>query len=75
MDWKQQDKYEKLGWNVCYYRKQSKLTQEQLAELLDIDRTHMCNIELARSGVSLDIIFRLSDVLKIPVHRFFEFRD
>ena len=75
MDITQIKKYRKLGLNVAYYRMERGYTQLQLAELLDIDRSHMGNIELARSGVSLDILFRMSDVLEVPIHKFFEFRD
>ena len=74
MDIKQTRKYELLGLNVAYYRRRNKLTQEQLAELVGIDRTHMGNIELARSGASLDVIFRIADALEIPVYKLFEFR-
>ena len=75
MNLKQLDKYKKLGLNIAYYRKASGYTQLKLSELLGIDRTHMGNIELANSGVSLDIIFKISDLLNIPVNKFFEFRD
>ena len=75
MDIKQTRKYELLGLNVAYYRRRNKLTQEQLAELVGIDRTHMGNIELARSGASLDVIFRIADALEIPGYKLFEFRD
>ena len=75
MDIKQTRKYELLGLNVAYYRRRKELTQEQLAELVGIDRTHMGNIELARSGASLDVIFRIADALEIPVYKLFEFRD
>lgn len=75
MDKKQSEKYRKLGLNIAYYRKDSKYTQQELAELLNIDRTHMGNIELARAGVSLDVLFNLSDILQVPVSKFFEFRD
>lgn len=75
MDKKQSEKYRKLGLNIVYYRKNSRYTQQELAELLNIDRTHMGNIELARTGASLDIVFNLSDILQVPVHKFFEFRD
>ena len=75
MDIKQTRKYELLGLNVAYYRRRNKLTQEQLAELVGIDRTLMGNIELARSGASLDVIFRIADALEIPVYKLFEFRD
>ena len=75
MDASQIEKYELLGLNVSYYRRKCKLTQEQLAEMVNIDRTHIGNLELARSGVSLDVIFRIADALEIPVHKLFEFRD
>lgn len=75
MDQQQFEKYRKLGLNIAYYRKDKKHTQQQLAELLNIDRTPMGNIELARAGVSLDILFRLSDILNVPVNKFFEFRE
>ena len=75
MDINQIQKYRKLGLNVAYYRKEKGYTQLQLSELLNIDRTHMGNIELANSGVSLDVLFQISDVLEVPIHKFFEFRD
>ena len=61
MDMSQIDKYEKLGLNIAYYRHMRKMTQEQLSEKADIDRTHLSNIELANSAASLDVIFHLSD--------------
>ena len=75
MDQTQIEKYKELGLNVSYYRRKRGLTQEQLAELLNIERNHVSNVELAKAGVSLDVIFRIADVLEVPVHRLFEFRD
>lgn len=66
------EQYQNLGMNVAYYRKLRGYTQWQLAELLDIDRTHVSNIELASAGVSLDVLFHLANVLKIPISKFFE---
>lgn len=42
---------------------------------MEIDRAHMGNNELVRAGVSLDILFRLSDVSRVPDQKFFEFRE
>jgi len=75
MNLEHQNKYTKLGLNIAYYRKLNKYTQLQLCELLDIDRTHISKIELGNVGVSLDILFSLSDLLNVPVHHFFEFKD
>ena len=47
----------------------------QLAELLNIDRSHMCAIELANVGVSLDVLFRLCEVLELQPKALFDFRE
>ena len=67
--------YEKFGLNVVYYRKRKKLTQLQLAELVDIDRSHISAIELGNVGVSFDVIFRLCEVLYISPKDLFDFRE
>ncbi len=66
--------YEKFGLNVVYYRERKRLTQLQLAELVDIDRSHISAIELGNVGVSLDVIFRLCEVLEITPKELFDFR-
>ena len=67
--------YEKFGLNVYYYRKREKLTQLQLAELAEIDRSHISAIELGNVGVSMDVIFKLCEILKISPKELFDFRD
>ena len=57
--------YEKFGLNVVYYRKRKRLTQLQLAELADVDRSHISAIELGEVGVSFDVIFKLCEVLDL----------
>ena len=68
------EQYRKLGLNISFYRKDRGLTQLQLAEKLEIDRSHMSAIELATVGVSLDVIFRICDVLNINPKDLFDFR-
>lgn len=75
MDMAQIEKYEMFGLNVSYYRRKQKLTQEQLAESAKVEPNHMSNIELAKVGTSLDVVFRIADALEVPVHKLFEFRD
>ena len=67
-------KYRALGLNVTLYRKLKGLSQERLAELADISRTHMSRIENNDCAVSLDVIFSIAKVLDIPVSRLFDFR-
>lgn len=74
MDRAQMKKYESLGANIYYYRRRRKLTQEQLAERVGVEPNHVSNIELAKTGASLDVLFQIADVLEIPVYKLFEFR-
>lgn len=67
--------YQKFGLNVVYYRKKKRLSQTQLAELVDIHRTYVSSIELGKVSVSFDILFKLSEVLEIPPSKLFEFRE
>lgn len=71
----QLDSYKKLGLNIAYYRKSRGFSQIQLAEKLNISRTHMSRIETADCAVSLDVIFNICDVLGIKPNKLFDFRD
>ena len=74
MDFLFSDKYKKLGLNIAYYRKDRGYTQIQLAEKVGIDRSHMSAIELATAGVSLDVIFKICEVLEVNTRDLFDFR-
>lgn len=71
------EKYIRLGLNIAYYRKLNGMTQLQLAEAVNISRTHMSNIEAPNvpTSVSLDTLFDISEALNIPIHQFFMFKD
>ena len=67
--------YEKLGLNIFYFRKRERLTQLDLAELAEIDRSHISTIELGNVGISVDVIFKLCNALKVTPKELFDFRD
>ena len=67
--------YREFGLNVVYYRKRERLTQLQLAELVDVDRSHISAIELGKVGVSFDVIFKLCEVLNVRPKDLFDFSD
>lgn len=67
--------YKKIGLNIAYYRRMKSLTQEKLAELVDIDQTHMSKIERATIGVSLDLLFKIAEALEIEAYKLLIFRD
>ena len=60
-------------WFITERKK--RLTQMKLAELVDIDRSHISAIELGNVGVSFDVIFKLCEVLEITPKQLFDFRD
>ena len=66
--------YEKFGLNVVFYRKRKRLTQLQLAELVDVDRSHISAIELGNVGVSFDVLFKLCEVLEVTPKEMMDFR-
>lgn len=66
--------YEQFGLNVVFYRKRKRLTQLQLAELVDVDRSHISAIELGNVGVSFDVLFKLCEVLEVSPKEIFDFR-
>lgn len=72
---KHEEKYRNLGLNIYYYRKAAGLSQMQLAELVDISRTHMSRIENNDCAPSLDVVFDIADALKVSEHRLFEKRE
>ena len=58
-------KYRSLGLNIAYYRKDRGLSQSELAERVNISRTHMSRIETADCAVSLDVAFDICDALEV----------
>lgn len=69
------EQYRKFGLNVVYYRKKLRVTQLELAELLDIQRSHISAIELDNVGVSFDLLFKMCEVFNIKPKELFDFRD
>ena len=75
MNLRQSAKYKHLGLNIAYYRKARGLSQSQLAELVNISRTHMSRIEIADCAVSLDVVFDICVALGIKPYQLFDFRE
>ncbi|MCD7815074.1 MAG: helix-turn-helix transcriptional regulator [Lachnospiraceae bacterium] len=77
MSEKRKKQYRQLGLTIAYYRKMNGMTQMQLAEAINVSRTHLSNIEAPNmpTSVSLELLFDISDVLEIPIAKLFEFRE
>jgi transcriptional regulator with XRE-family HTH domain len=75
MDDKRKQEYKMIGLNISYYRKLKGITQLQLAEQINISRTHMSNIKAPNmpTSISLDTLFDIADTLEIPVASLLDF--
>lgn len=62
-----------FGRKIREYRKRKKLTQAELAELVNVDDKHISCIESGKSFPSPDLIERLSIALNIEPKDLFEF--
>jgi len=71
------DKYLQLGLKIAYYRKLRGLTQEQLAEQLNLSPAFIGHVEAPniQKAISLDTLFDLAAALNVPAHKFLIFDD
>ena len=58
---------ETLGKNIKKYRKLKNLSQNQLAEMVDLSREHLACIETGKEFISLRKLFLIADILEVPV--------
>lgn len=63
--------YKAIGLNIAYYRKLKGYTQMQLADKVNISRTHMSNIEApnVHTSISLDLLLSIANVLDVSAHK------
>jgi transcriptional regulator with XRE-family HTH domain len=60
-----------FGANLKHYRKEKKLSQEQLSEKVDISVKHLSKIERGLTFVSADLLEKLSSNLEISIAQLF----
>ena len=75
MENKHDKRYIRIGLNIALQRKMRKMTQTELAEAVNISRTHMSNIEAPNmvTPISLEVLFDICDVLRIEPQILFDF--
>ncbi len=64
---KHADKFITIGLNVSYYRRKLCMTQEELADLANLSRTHISYLEAPNVvySISLDAFFNIAEVLQV----------
>jgi len=66
---------ELLAKNIKKYRKEKNLSQNELAERLNISREHLAKLETTKRCISLKLLFKLSDTLNVSLRDLFTFDD
>ena len=62
---------EQFGTKVRKYRLKKKLSQEKLAELADLHRTYIGQVECGRRNVALKNIAKLAKALNVSIKELF----
>ncbi|MFT7898956.1 helix-turn-helix transcriptional regulator [Tenacibaculum ascidiaceicola] len=62
---------EKTGLRIKELRLESKLSQEKLGLISDIDRTYIAGVENGKRNISIKNISKIADALKISLFDFF----
>lgn len=60
-----------FGTNVRKYRLEKCLSQEKFAELCNLHRTYISDIERFQRSISLENIQKIADALEIETYRLF----
>jgi transcriptional regulator with XRE-family HTH domain len=60
-----------FGSNLKFYRKEKKLSQEQLSEKVDISVKHLSEIERGIVFASAGLLEKLAEKLDVPIFAFF----
>lgn len=62
-----------LGQNIKKYRKEKKLSQNKLAEMIDLSREHLACVETGKEYISLRKLFLIADILEVPLSELINF--
>ncbi|WP_409967272.1 helix-turn-helix transcriptional regulator [Bengtsoniella intestinalis] len=67
--------YKNLGLSVAYFRKRSGLTQQQVADKIDVSYETISRIENANTGITLDMLLALSGAIGVSLSNLFAHAD
>ena len=62
-----------LAQKIKQLRKERGLTQEELSDILGMNRLYITQVEAKQQGLSLPMVYRIAKVLNIPLKELFSF--
>lgn len=78
MDIRHHKEWIQIGLNILHYRKEQRLTQQQLSDLCGEQgpsRNYIQRVESGASSCSLDTLMDIAKALNIPLYKLFEFKE
>lgn len=71
------DRYKEIGCRISCCRKHEHMTQEEMAEKLDVSRQHIGAIEApnVKRKISLDLLFNIAELMNVEPKYFLEFQE
>lgn len=62
-----------VGEGIRYFRKKRGLSQEQLADMANINESYLGKLERAEKVCSIEKLFVITNALNVPLHDFFSY--
>ncbi len=63
-----------LGQNIAKYRQIKKISQEKLAEMVDLSREYITRVENGQKNISLKKLFAIADALDVGFNQLTNFK-
>ncbi len=65
---------DKLGKNIAKYRQKKGLSQEKLAEIVNLSREYITRVERGQKNISLKKLFAIADALEVDFSNLTNFK-
>ena len=66
---------EQLGAKIKQIRKSKKITQEKLAETINVDFGYISKLEVGQNFPSIQTLNKIADTLNVDISEFFTYKD
>lgn len=69
--------YDEIGANIKFFRKQARITQQELADKAQISISYLSKLEAAgcKKSISISMLNNIANALGVELINFFERRD
>ena len=61
-----------IGGNIRFLRMARQLSQQELAQRIDVSQTHLSNLERNHVNINLKLLLRIANVLECPLEIFLD---